>query len=158
MPVTTTQIGVSELRMAASELSILLAMASAKRNAGKRLPSMPVDKTQPIFFRGILERWNTANGRKTMPAEKIRNAAICAALISSLLYFITMNELPQIKDSRIKIVQLSSVFCFINKRQRCWILYRIISGNREMMYSLLFFEDGKNQFSRYQHACPGGCR
>jgi hypothetical protein len=37
----TTNMGVSELRMLANELSIFFAIADAKKKAGKRLPVTP---------------------------------------------------------------------------------------------------------------------
>ena len=41
IPVITTQIGVSEFNIPHNELSIFFEIASAKRKAGKRLPSKP---------------------------------------------------------------------------------------------------------------------
>ena len=54
MPISATKIGVSELKIAASELSIFLAIADAKRNAGSRLPVTPDKMMINIFFQGIL--------------------------------------------------------------------------------------------------------
>ena len=58
-----------------------------------------------------------ANGIITMPAEKIRNDAICAHVSSSLLTFIRMKELPQIMHSKINIPQLTSLSFFILMRK-----------------------------------------
>lgn len=50
-----------------------------------------------------------------MPAEKIRKAAICVPDNPSMLTFIKIKELPQIKQSRIKIDQLISLL-FIKRK------------------------------------------
>ena len=51
--ISTTKIGVSELRMLAKELSMFFAIAEANRKAGMRFPVMPERITTKIFFRGI---------------------------------------------------------------------------------------------------------
>ena len=73
--------------------------------------------TNSIFFIGILEKKNKANGSITMPAEKIRSDAIWAHVSSSLLAFISMNELPQIIHNKINIPQLKSLSFFIMMRK-----------------------------------------
>ena len=59
IPTSTTQIGVSELRMPARELSILT-RAIAKQNAGKRFPKKPVKTSRPAVFAAYTlanEKW-----------------------------------------------------------------------------------------------------
>ena len=50
------------------------------------------------------------NGKRniTTPAEKILSEAICAHVSSSLLAFISINELPQIMHNKINIPQLTN--------------------------------------------------
>jgi hypothetical protein len=55
-----------------------------------------------------------ANGSRTIPAEKIRSAAICPELNPFLLNFISIKELPQIQQRITKISQLM-VLLFIHK-------------------------------------------
>ena len=55
MPITTTQIGVRELRMPASELSIFV-MATANRKAGSKFPNTALRITRPSLFLGIFEK------------------------------------------------------------------------------------------------------
>ena len=104
----TTQIGVSELRMPASELSILK-IAMAKQKAGNRLPKIPARMIVPIFLLGSFAIWKTANGRNIMAAENIRNAAICGPVRPFRLTFMSIKELPQIKQSNMKIDQLMNL-------------------------------------------------
>src|SRR5687768_18387883 len=110
---TTTQIGVNELSIPASELSIFFSMAAAKRYAGNRLPNTADNITNEILLNGILLKCMMANGNKTKPAENIRNEAICAAFSPSWLPFIIMNELPHIRHRSMNMDQLRTLFVFI---------------------------------------------
>ena len=86
--------GVKELSMPANELSILFAMADAKRNAGNRLPVMPERMMIKIFLREfLLCEKQPMEGRQCR--QKNFRAAICEADNSSLLCFIKINELPR---------------------------------------------------------------
>ena len=112
----TTQIGVSELSIPSSELSTLV-IAIAKQKAGNKLPQRPVKKSKPIFLRGIFDPCINATGINTRDDEKMRKAAICEPLKPSLLTFIKINELPQIKQRRTKIPQLITLL-FISEGRR----------------------------------------
>lgn len=112
----TTQIGVNELRIPSRELSTLV-IAIAKQKAGSRLPQRPVKKSKPIFLREIFGPCINAIGINTRDEEKIRNAAICEPVNPSLLTFIKINELPQIKQRRTKIPQLITLL-FISEGRR----------------------------------------
>ena len=53
----------------------------------------------------------------TTLAEKMRKAAICDIVRLSALIFININELPQIKQSKINMAQLRN-FVFIKRRAK----------------------------------------
>jgi hypothetical protein len=108
IPITTTQIGVSELSIPASDPSIRV-RASAKRNAGRRLPNTAPNITTPILLRGIFLKKKMAKGTNTNPAENIRKPAICAALSATVLSRINLKELPQIKHKATKISQQTNL-------------------------------------------------
>ena len=112
----TTQIGVNELRIPSRELSTLV-IAIAKQKAGNKLPKRPVKKSKPIFLRGIFDPFINATGINTRDDEKMRNAAICEPLKPSLLTFIKINELPQMKQSNTKMLQLINLL-FIKRRAK----------------------------------------
>jgi hypothetical protein len=105
----TTKMGVNELRILASELSIFFAIAVAYKNAGNKLPVTPVMIIMGIFLQLTFRTWTMENGRRTTPAEKILSAPICGPDNCSLLCFIRINELPQIMLSNRKRIQLISL-------------------------------------------------
>jgi hypothetical protein len=69
-PVIITKMGVNELSVPASALSIPF---SARQNkyAGNKLPSVPDKNTSHRFFSGIFFNEFTATGNNTMPDETI---------------------------------------------------------------------------------------
>ena len=105
-----TSSGVNELSIPANELFTLLSIAIANRNAGNKLPKRPVNAISQSLFCGTSRMCFSAKGRKIMPAEKMRIAAICQPFNSLLLNFIRINELPQIKESSRKIIQLINLY------------------------------------------------
>ena len=69
-----TKIGVSELSVPASALSIP-SSATQNKNAGNKLPSTPDKKMISSLFFGTRRKYLIAQGSNTIPAEKIRKAA-----------------------------------------------------------------------------------
>ena len=74
-PVPITKMGVRELRVPASALS-MDSSAVQKRKAGIKLPKVPDKKTSQRFRHGIFFIALTAIGDNTIPAETILTAAI----------------------------------------------------------------------------------
>ena len=94
--------GVSALRMPASELSIFVS-AIQKRYAGKKLPTKPVVMIQGIFADGICLNELTAKGNKAIPALSILNDATSYAENTCIPDFINTKELPQMSDNKINM-------------------------------------------------------
>ena len=99
--------------MPASEIFTFLSMAMAKRKDRSKLRNTAERITKSNLVFGILEIWKKANGKKTRPAEKMRTEAICHPSRAVLLTFMSINELPQIRQSSKKKVQLINEYRFI---------------------------------------------
>jgi hypothetical protein len=69
-PTSMVNKGVSEFKMPAKELSILVS-AIQKRKEGIKLPKNPDKKTMPIFSLGIFLKAVIAKGSKTSPENSI---------------------------------------------------------------------------------------
>jgi hypothetical protein len=112
-PKIIANMGVSELSVPASALSILVS-AIQNKNAGKKLPNTPENIIHPESLKGILLLCLINIGVSTIPAVIIRIAATCEAVSKGFLAssykpsFIKINELPHIRQIEININQLTS--------------------------------------------------
>src|SRR5574343_63467 len=92
--------GVKQFNTPAVELFNFVC-AVAKSNAGKPLPRSPTKVIIPYFLNGIFQICFNVRGNKHKNEKNIRIVATCAALYTFNPFFIKINELPQIKESKI---------------------------------------------------------